>query len=166
MASSRGTIGQARFRRAAGASQEVDSALANCAKTTKNGGECRSLSRSNTSAARDLHGAASLVWSHVSSVTGCVPPRAVRRASAVGEQQHCVFFFRGLLSELLAALSAHGRPGFLLGVSGAGGRLLKERPWRGFSAVHHTTIRHGACCHGLNVPFVILPNNNLFGCFG
>ena len=42
------------FSRAAGASREGGSAVVNCAKTTKNGGECRSLPRSNTSAARDL----------------------------------------------------------------------------------------------------------------
>ena len=54
MASSHQTIGQARFRRVAGAAQEGGSVVVKCAKTNKNGGECRSLSRSNTSAARDL----------------------------------------------------------------------------------------------------------------
>ena len=54
MATPRGTTGRARFERAVGASQEGGSAVVNCAKTTKSGGECRSLSRSITSAARDL----------------------------------------------------------------------------------------------------------------
>ena len=37
-----------------GDTQEGDFVVVDCAKTTKSGGECRSLSRFNTSAARDL----------------------------------------------------------------------------------------------------------------
>ena len=52
---SRETIEQALFFCVAGAAQEGDSVVINCTnKTTQNGGECRSILRSNASAARDL----------------------------------------------------------------------------------------------------------------